>query len=624
MTVPATPVWMLRINPMVRVRLAQPTLTVLLEAARTLEHDAGPIREAAADDLYRLVPKSPEQLRGRLLAWRRDIHNGRGQPDRLAAETEIDWPASVLRWRDHHGQYRACQARIRRAYDEALATERSSLRERLGEGDFLTTLARSTPGVYDAACRYRAHPTLDAKDRKAERALVQYLTRALVRTSPYGRFTAVGLANPDPAGVALDQVAPATARPHVEVDRPLFDYLAGGLVPPGSSGDPRLALPPTARLDGDRVTFFQVREATVRQLSTPLTPRTRLLVELLDLGPLPRGALAPAMADGLGIELPAAERMLDVALGLGLLVTMWRGDEFVADPVAQAGRDRAGTDSEPAGRDPVTEALDRFGAHLDRLGDPATPPNERIAVSRQLEAASDHLSLLAGRPAQLTVHEDYVLAPLLVDPGAHRGALDDLAAVAELLAAFDRMHVVRALLAAEVESRFGAGCRVPLVAHAEALVRAVYRTERTLARDPAAALGPSDGSLAMLAKIQREALTALHRSLGGPDEARWSPEDARALVADIPDRFRAAARLLRPGRAAGGTRPRGQRRLRRPWAHGEPVLAGQPPTGRRRRGPAGQPAGLAVRSRRSGRGRRLAQPGHQRPPPGARAPPPAR
>ncbi len=536
---------MVRVNPMDRRRVAEPRLAGLLEEAAALELAAGRLAEAACDDLYRLVPEVPEHLRGRVLAWRRDIHNGRGGPDAMTgagepATASIEWPDSIAHWADHQRRRLAAHAQVRQAYEVALTKERSWLRERLGEGNFLTTLAQSAPGVYDTACRYRGHAVADAKDRKAERALVQYLTRAMVRTSPYGRFTAVGLAHPDPAGLAMDAVTPDAATPQIETDRALFSYVLGGLVPTPAGDDPLLSLPPTARVNGDQITFFQVRPGSIRRLGAPLTPQTRLLVELLDLGPYRRSALAAALAARLALDLATACRLLDVAVGLGLLVTTWRGHRFVAEPVDEAMRDLA-----DAGADSTVEALRQFRVHLHRLSDADLTPTGRIGIARRLDAAGDALSRLAGRPAKLAVNEDFVLDPSLVDPEPYRAALDDLGAVAELSSAFDRMHVVRALVAVTLVERFGPGCQVPLVDHAEGLVRAVYQAERRLAEDREASIGPADGSLAMLAKVRGEALTALHQDLattnsdGGPGCVQWSPRDITALVAGVPDRFRA-------------------------------------------------------------------------------------
>ena len=153
----AGPVWMVRINPMVRGRLADPELARLLEEAVALEQEAEPL---GGGGQRRPVPPDPEP--------RREDAGAGSWP---GAGTSTTAAVGRSAWRPTWDRS-ACQRRpVGRttttgvwpvtprsgaSYDGALATERSTLRERLGEGNFLTTLARSAPGVYDAACRYRA------------------------------------------------------------------------------------------------------------------------------------------------------------------------------------------------------------------------------------------------------------------------------------------------------------------------------------------------------------------------------------------------------------------------------------------------------------------------------------
>jgi hypothetical protein len=532
---------MLRINPLRRRRLADLDLERLVEEAVGCERAARVLAEAASADLYRLVPTTPEEMRGRVVGLRRDIHNGRLSALEAVEDLPLELPASVGRWAANDRRRRSCHARLRQAYDGALGRERDRLRRDLEHRDFLVTLAQSASGVYDAAVRYHDHPVATAEDRKAERALVQYLTRAMVRTSPYGRFTAVGLGAPDRSGAPLASLTPATARPHVEIDRALFDHVAGGLVP--TAGDGLVAVAPTARVGDGQVTFFQVGHDNMRRLSAPLNPQTKALVDLLELGPRRRHEVATALAQRLGLDPHDADRLVGVALGLGLLVTAWRGDEFVADPVGQALRDLAA-----AGSDLVPPALHQLRVGIDRLGDdsPDGSADERIAAVRGVVVAGEELSRRARRPARLAVNEDFVLDPLVVDPGSHEAALDDLAAVTELLSTFDRMHVVRSLIASLLAARFGTGCRVPLVEHAEWLVNAMYRGERSLAEHPDALRRELPLDLPLLLKVRQEIEAAWRHdaaaaSRRGATEVCWSRGQVAALLAGLPERFGAGA-----------------------------------------------------------------------------------
>ena len=185
------------------------------------------------------------------------------------------------------------------------------------------------------------------------------------------------------------------------------------------------------------------------------------------------------------------------------------------------------------------------------------------------------------------------------------------------LGAFDRMHVVRALVAAAMVERFGPGCRVPLVEHAESLVLAVYRRERVLAEDPEAT-GRAGRRLAGHAR---------QGPPGSPDRPRttWRRDPTTpagrlttlaALAAGVPDRFR-----VDPASYGMVVQPHGadldlQRHLCRARPHGEPVPPRRPAPGRRRHRPAADPHpalyGPGVRLLED---RGLPQPEHQRPPP---------
>ncbi|MGH9126020.1 MAG: lantibiotic dehydratase [Acidimicrobiales bacterium] len=532
----ADPVWMLRINPLRRCRLADSGIAELLDEAASRSRAAVPLAKAASDDLYRLVPATAEPLRGALLALRRDIHNGRGDADG-AEQLPIAVPPSVARWSENHRRLRTCQQEVRQMYRSALVAERSRLRALLGDDDFLVTLAQSAPGVYDAALRYRGHTQPDSKDRKAERALLQYLTRAMVRTSPYGRFTAVALARPDPSGVSMAAVGPDGARPLACVDRAVFDYVVGGLLPPGD--DPLVAVPPSARIADGKITFFQVGPDALRRLSAPMTGHTKVLVELLDVGARRRSALATALAERLELKPEAADRLVGMGLQLGLLVSVWRGDEFVAEPGDQAVQDLS-----TIGADRVPDGLRQLRAGIARLSDTADVDTvaTRIAAIREVERVGQDLGRLAGRPARLTVNEDVMLDPLRVDPGPYGPALDHLAVVAELASAFDRVHVARALVASALVARFGPGCRVNLVDNAPWLVGAVYQGERHLTESPDGLAGPSDGSVQRLTKLRDEVVGALADDLSAVDtgqvELAWSPDRVADLVSGLPECFR--------------------------------------------------------------------------------------
>src|SRR5439155_20897973 len=133
--------------------------------------------------------------------------------------------------------------------------ERATLATLLGDENLRRALALAAPDLYAESERYRASAgtgrPVPAHARKAERGLLQYVTRAMVRTSPLSRFTAVGLAVPDPGGVAPDRVRFHDAVAFGSLDRVMLGYVVGGLHAP--DGDVWVGLPPTSALDGGKL-----------------------------------------------------------------------------------------------------------------------------------------------------------------------------------------------------------------------------------------------------------------------------------------------------------------------------------------------------------------------------------
>jgi hypothetical protein len=159
----------------------------------------------------------------------------------------------------------------------------------------------------------------------------------------------------------------------------------------------------------------------------------------------------------------------------------------------------------------------------------------------RLRADLAQLSLAARRPAAILVEEDYLLPPAKVGTTGWRRQLDDLAAGVELLALFDRLHDVRALLTTAFVERFGGGADVPLAEHAGYLTREVYRRGGAIDGTIDSADGPADGSLARLHALRREVTDLVHGRLADSvddQDVRLTAAEARGLTRDLPERFR--------------------------------------------------------------------------------------
>ncbi|MFP8884828.1 hypothetical protein [Streptomyces mangrovi] len=545
---PAEPVWMLRVNPLRRSRLGDPHLAGLLGKLTDAEQEVRAAADACSDALYELIAGTTgTDERGRLIALRRDIHN-----DRRPRAVPDPEPAAVARWRQARERRDGLRARVAETYPEAADRERTLLAGVLGDEDLRRSLALVAPEVAGSAERYRraaAGGRIPSRVRKTERGLLQYVTRAMVRTSPLSRFTAVGLALPcedgedgedggtGGTGVAPGEVRFGGATAFVGLDRVMLDYVLGGLEPAREdlAPDTWVQLPPTSTVDpaGGRLYFLRRTDQGVRRLAAPLNGSIRPLVEATALGPRRASAVAADLAARTGRPSEEALRAVAKSVAAGILCVC-RGPE-------DGGADFQGLLDPPDLAEPATAGvLAEIRTRLPALAD--SPPSERERDLARLNSSLNRLSLAANRPARILVEEDYVLPPARIATAAWRSRLDDLAAGVGLLSVFDRMHDVRALLSTAFTERFGAGAEVSLVEHAAELVGEVYRRGGDYDGTVAAGTGPADGSLDRLQDLRRsvaETLGAeLDRAAERGEDLTLTATEAADLAAGLPDRFR--------------------------------------------------------------------------------------
>jgi hypothetical protein len=165
-------------------------------------------RAALADRLHGAVPAAAPELRRVLLAVRRDCHNARTL-DRHSARPE--WPrvreiAGGLAERVLVLEARGAaeDAAFRAAFHEARERQRAALRAPLGGAEFRRGLALASPDLL-AAARQLDGAAPSPRARRAEAALLRYVTRAAAKVSPFSTFTtlAVGTVRPQGGGAGL-------------------------------------------------------------------------------------------------------------------------------------------------------------------------------------------------------------------------------------------------------------------------------------------------------------------------------------------------------------------------------------------------------------------------------------
>lgn len=529
----STATWILRVNPLRRERLADTAQSELLARLVSLDRDLHALAPLCSEELYQRIGRTQDASEKKaLLAMRRAIHNGR-VPGTVPAGTG---PAAT-QWIELARTRAAVVAAAEAEFESALHRERTALAKFLGDPDFQRAKALVAPEVHAAAVRYRESArtgtALPQSVRKSERGLLQYLTRAMIRTSPLSRFTAVGLARLDPAGIRLDEARFTGAIPFVSVDRVMFNYVAGGLVRSQAGGDgvsvqqsPQLRLGP----DGTKVVFSREVDGKVRVRALPLSPAVLLVIELTSMGPRRLAEIARDLGERIGESSAEAAARVQALLDAGMLCVAPGPEEIVGDPIG---------DLSPKVAPEHSVLLLDLQRRLADLG--GTPHAARPGALADIAAVATGLSRAARRPAVLQVDEDYLMPPVTVSTRGYDAPLRDLAATIGVLSAFDPLHDFRALLTAAFVDRFGAGATVPLTANAKALTAEVYRRSALLTEETAAELGPADGSLAGLhAARRRLSELVLKECADQPDPEVVIPAaDLTAAIEDLPARFRA-------------------------------------------------------------------------------------
>ncbi|GGM61014.1 hypothetical protein GCM10012275_35070 [Longimycelium tulufanense] len=521
-------IWLWRANPLTRQRIVYEPLVMMLNELCTLEQELNRLAPKCSDELYSVIGTAEGNRRNALMKLRRAIHNGRS-----IKAAPNDPPSATRRWLELAGRRDALAEQVRKDYPEAIEHERQIVRDLLADEDLRCALALASPEIYHAAVTYQKPMT--PRMRKSERGLLQYLTRAMVRTSPLSRFTAVGLAVTSPEGTPLGDFEYQGATSLFSFDVAMFNYVASGI---GTvAEDPWLQRAPSLRINPDSttVTFLRTAGSEARRLSAPLTDTLHALLQLAAMGPRRASTLTRELSEQLRIDGNDASRLVGSALRVGMLCSVAGPDSAL--PPLQSDVARGFADTRQG-------TLAELSSQLRALSSDS-PADRRHRLDAIAEVTAS-LSHSVGRPALLTVNEDYIGAPRQISPENYREALTDLNNTVELLSVFDRMHDVRALASAAFVEQFGAGANVALTDCAEGLVTTVYRREQVLNPEDTAELGPEDQSLADLHQLRNRVLERLYADIDGADaagapEVSWSSEELAALVADLPARFRAEA-----------------------------------------------------------------------------------
>jgi hypothetical protein len=312
--------------------------------------------QAACDRLHALAAGDASRYR-RYIDLRRAIHNGKALADVARRHADLlDGDALLRQWREEAEAVQAGEAALAALFQRQLDAARASAQALAGAAPFLQAMAMTRAQLHDTALAYGRASTFD--DKKAlndEETIHRYLTRAVVKVSPFSTFTSVGFAPLDgaPGGSLLGGRATGS---RYSLDRAGFFKLHDRFVLRHREHCRfRLTGNRATRADGYYAYLFADQPAYYAHRTTFATARlksTAMFTEGADAqGWLPWSTLAqrlPAGADAAALlEKWLASGLLQASPSLddegGDLLEQFRaiarrvaGDEQAARPVAQA------------------------------------------------------------------------------------------------------------------------------------------------------------------------------------------------------------------------------------------------------------------------------------------------
>ncbi|MEU5647112.1 lantibiotic dehydratase [Streptomyces milbemycinicus] len=516
-------------DPVVRVAgVPRSTLAVLntpksFELAEHILQTRAQVAEEGrriADALHPVIGALLEPaLKPRVIGLRRAVHQGRSP---RAAEWNTDVRAAlpgplagrIRDWLDRRAQCGEHAESLAAVLQEETHDSLAALREALAHPRFRQGLLHATPELDDVLERWIAAPGHPTPGTKALVSLARYLSRAAVKTSPQGTFTATGQARWTAHGPWLHTGDLERRTTTAELNLARLRRIADGLLRahPALRDTLRLRLNPaltvadgTLRLlapgPGARVTAFPAVDRTPRLLDTLSNLDGATVVEA---GPGVRRFVATGI---LQVDLPLDDLE---PCHLDALIT-WLTDNGPTDngPIDNGPTDNGFTDNSPTDNGPsaLQDTLDALAAlrsalpRRPRPADHAERRHQARAARNWLLAVERALRLPApGEPYERRpVHEDSVLdgTAVTLGHGPWRPLLADLASVGRALAVLDRDLPARYAVAAWLAERHGPHPHVPLLLvlhelredpsptakHVRALLRPGFGVDDTLLRD---------------------------------------------------------------------------------------------------------------------------------------------
>ncbi|WP_212829789.1 lantibiotic dehydratase [Catellatospora sp. TT07R-123] len=440
-----------------------------------------------SDLLHELINANDDDAaRRRLLTLRRQVFNNTlpADPAPALAAVEAARPAAVpavTAWLD----LRADLARLeqdggaRFAADTALA--RTHLWRLADEPRLRGGIQVASP-VLDEHLATTAPPDPAApankKARRTERSLLSYLYRTACKTSPFSTFTGVAWGRLEDTAAGLDLPVADDWHRHTRLNVVVVARLADLIAAdPGRRGDLPVVLSPGWRRDADRiryvrhwvtagddsaaVSFDSVRDGLFFLRRSGVLDR--LTAHLHEHGTVRWADLVDWLSAQTGAERPDAEAYLSMLTRLGMLRLLGLDtDVHAADPVRALRAALDHVDRPWAAR--LSDQLGEVSALVAAYSraDLGGRRDLRHRLRASLHAAAATLGADTAALPQALLYEDARIGgqPLAVPAATWRDMLGpDLAAVEQVLPAFDQTLPHRIMFHGFFLARFGAGGR---------------------------------------------------------------------------------------------------------------------------------------------------------------------
>lgn len=306
----------------------------LLSLESDLKEQATPL----TDELFAAIDGQDNvSIRRALLRLKRDIHNLRPSPDRfLETATPVLSDACLegLRtFRETMTQHAETWDRFRRDYADELVEIRRRFQDLVTAETFRHGLLMSSRSLSDQVARYRrASPQKPgSKARQVERSLMRYLSRTVMKATPFSTLCSLlpGEINPATTSPTFDGAA-SFQRSQIRLNKSIYARLLGQILPqPGIRKHLCVELNPTLERDVTKESSSGQPPWVFLSAQGPSEVFHRLAHPVVDLiqqwlgehGPRPLGELLEALAGHADIDASPdqAEAFVEQLLKIGLL-----------------------------------------------------------------------------------------------------------------------------------------------------------------------------------------------------------------------------------------------------------------------------------------------------------------